>query len=141
MGRSTRAWAATLLVNGTIMTVYLWHLTVLALLVGLAMLAGGFALHLVPGTVEWWLARVPWLLVMAAGLGLLIPLIGRFERSAPLPPYFRPSTPRVLAEAALASARIALLAPDGIAAASAIGVRGVAGQVAMIVGPPFSSAR
>jgi hypothetical protein len=121
----TRAWAATVLVNGTIMTVYLWHLTVLALLVGLAMLAGGFGLHLVPGTAEWWLARVPWLLVMAAGLGLLIPLVGRFERSAQLPPDFRPSTPRVLAGAALASAGIAFLALDGIAAAGALGVRGV----------------
>jgi hypothetical protein len=121
----TRAWAATVLVNGTIMTVYLWHLTVLALLVGLAMLAGGFGLHLVPGTAEWWLARVPWLLVMTTGLGLLIPLVGRFERSAPLPPDFRPSTPRVLAGAALASAGIAFLALDGIAAAGALGVRGI----------------
>jgi hypothetical protein len=121
----TRAWAATVLVNGTIMTVYLWHLTVLALLVGLAMLAGGFGLHLVPGTAEWWLARVPWLLVMAAGLGLLIPLVGRFERSAPLPREFRPSTLRVLTGATLASAGIAFLALDGIAAAGALGVRGV----------------
>jgi fucose 4-O-acetylase-like acetyltransferase len=121
----TRAWAATVLVNGTIMTVYLWHLTVLALLVGVAMLAGGFGLHLVPGTAEWWLARVPWLLVMATGLGLLIPLVGRFERSAPLPQDFRPSAPRVLAGAALASAGIAFLALDGIAAAGALGVRGV----------------
>jgi hypothetical protein len=121
----TRAWAATVLINGTIMTVYLWHLTVLALLVGLAMLAGGFGLQLVPGTAAWWLARIPWLVVMAVGLGLLIPLVGRFERSAPLPQDFRPSTPRVLAGATLASAGIAFLALDGIAAAGALGVRGV----------------
>jgi len=54
-----RAWAATVLVNGTIMTVYLWHLTVLALLVGLAFLVGGFGLHFVPGSGQWWLHACP----------------------------------------------------------------------------------
>jgi len=120
-----RAWAATVLVNGTIMTVYLWHLTVLALLVGLAILVGGFGLHLVPGSGQWWLARLPWLATLTVGLGLIIPLVGRFERSAPLPPEFRPSTLRVLTGAALVSAGIAFLALDGIAAAGALGVRGV----------------
>jgi len=120
-----RPWAATVLVNGTIMTVYLWHLTVLALLIGLAVLAGGIGLHLEPGTAAWWLARVPWFAALGAGLALLLPLVGRFERSAPLPPEFQPSTPRVLAGAALVSAGIAVLALDGIAAPGAVGVRGI----------------
>jgi hypothetical protein len=62
---------------------------------------------------------------LAAGLGLLIPLVGRFERSAPLRQDFQPSTWRVLAGTALVSAGIAFLALDGIAAAGAVGVRGV----------------
>jgi hypothetical protein len=120
-----RAWAATVFVNGTIMTVYLWHLTVLALLIGLAMLLGGIGLHHEPGTSQWWLARVPWFAALMTGLGLLMPLVGRFERSAPLPQDFSPSTARVLVGAALVSAGIAFLALDGIAAAGAVGVRGV----------------
>lgn len=120
-----RAWAATVLVNATIMTVYLWHLTVLALLIGLAMLLGGIGLHHAPDTLQWWLARIPWFAALVAGLGLLVPLVGRFERSAPLPRGFAPSTPRVLFGAALVSAGIAFLALDGIAAAGAVGVRGV----------------
>ena len=120
-----RAWAATVLVNATIMTVYLWHLTVLALLIGLAMVLGGIGLHHVPGTAQWWLARLPWFAVLAAGLGLLLPLVGRFERSPPLPEGFTPSTLRVLAGAVLASGGIAFLALDGIAAAGNLGVRGV----------------
>jgi Acyltransferase family len=104
---------------------YLWHLTVLALLVGLATLVGDFGLQLEPGSTQWWLARIPWFAVLIAGLGLLMPLVARFERSSPLPPDFTPSAPRVLIGAALVSAGIAFLALDGIAAAGALGVRGV----------------
>jgi hypothetical protein len=118
-------WAATVLVNGTIMTVYLWHLTVLALLIGLAMLAGGTGLQDPPGTTQWWLARIPWFAALIAGLGALLPLVGRFERAAPLPAGFRPSTAQVLFGAVLVSGGIAFLALDGIAAAGALGVRGI----------------
>jgi len=120
-----RAWAATVLVNGTIMTIYLWHLTVLALLVGLAMLAGGIGLHLEPGTAAWWSGRIPWFAALAGGLALLLPVVGRFERARAPQDDFRPSTPRILAGAALVSGGIAFLALDGIAAAGAIGIRGV----------------
>lgn len=127
------AWAATVLVNGTIMTIYLWHLTVLALLVGLASLLGGIGLELVPGSVEWWLGRIPWFVALVAGMALLMPVIGRFERSSPLPPDFRPSTARVLVGTALVSAGIAFLALGGIAAPRELGVRGVV-VAATIVG-------
>jgi hypothetical protein len=121
----SRVWAATVLVNGTIMTVYLWHLTVLALLVGLAKFAGGIGLRHAPGTADWWLARIPWLAALAAGMLLILPLVGRFERASPPPPHFRPSTPRILAGAALVSAGIAYLTLGGIAADGGVGVRGV----------------
>jgi peptidoglycan/LPS O-acetylase OafA/YrhL len=121
----TRVWAATVLVNGTIMSVYLWHLTVLALLVGLAKLLGGFGLHLVPGSDAWWLARIPWFAALACGMALILPLVGRFERGAPPPAHFRPTTLRILLGATLVSAGIAYLTLGGIAAAGGIGVRGV----------------
>jgi hypothetical protein len=121
----SRVWAATVLVNGTIMTVYLWHLTVLALLVGLAKLAGGIGLQFVPGTADWWLARIPWLGALAAGMLIILPLVGRFERASPPSPHFRPSTARILAGAALVSAGIAYLTLGGIAADEGVGVRGV----------------
>jgi len=128
----TRVWAATVLVNGTIMTVYLWHLTVLALLVGLAKLAGGIGLHYVPGTEAWWFARIPWFVALIAGMVLLLPLVGRFERASPPPASFRPPTARILLGAALVSAGIAYLTLGGIAAEGGIGVRGVvvAGTIA-----------
>jgi hypothetical protein len=122
---NTRVWAATVLVNGTIMTVYLWHLTVLALLVGLAKLTGGIGLHFVPGTQAWWLARIPWFAALSAGMVVLLPLVGRFERASSPPTGFPPSTLRILTGAALVSAGIAYLTLGGIAAEGAIGVRGI----------------
>lgn len=118
-------WAATVLVNGTIMSVYLWHLTVLALLIGLANLAGGFGLRIEPGTPTWWAMRVPWFLALALGMVALLAIVGRFERLRPLPEDFVPSTARVLAGAALVSAGIAFLALGGIGAPGGFGVRGL----------------
>ncbi len=118
-----RPWALTILVNASIMTVYLWHVTVLALVVGLANLLGGIGLGLEPGTGAWWLSRPLWLLVLAAGLALLLPVFGRFEREArgavarPLPGW------RALGGAAGVCAGLALLALGGIGDASALGVR------------------
>lgn len=43
-------WTATVLVNSVIMTLYLWHATVMVLLVGAAELPGGFGLRFVPAT-------------------------------------------------------------------------------------------
>jgi fucose 4-O-acetylase-like acetyltransferase len=120
-----RVWAATVLVNGTIMTIYLWHLTVLALLVGIAVLAGGIGLHLEPGTAAWWTARIPWFVALGTGLALLLPVVGRFERAGEPADDFRPSSLRILAGAVLVSGGIAFLALDGIAAAGAVGIRGV----------------
>jgi hypothetical protein len=133
-----RVWTATVLVNGTIMTVYLWHLTALALAVGLANLLGGIGLHAIPGSRGWWLARVPWFAALGAMMALLLPLVGRFERASAPPPEFRPSTPRVLSGAVLVSAGIALLALGGIGTSGGLGARGVvvAGTVigAMLLG-------
>ena len=43
-----RVWAATVLINSMIMTLYLWHLTVMVIIVALAYLAGGLGLGLEP---------------------------------------------------------------------------------------------
>ena len=59
-----RVWSATVLVNGMIMTVYLWHLTVLVIMVALAYAVGGFGLRIEPGSSEWWLTRPLWIGVL-----------------------------------------------------------------------------
>lgn len=50
-------WTATVLMNGMIMTVYLWHLTSYVLVMVAAWLSGGIGLRMEPGSAEWWLTR------------------------------------------------------------------------------------
>ena len=75
-----RLWTATVLVNGMIMTVYLWHLTAFVIVMVAAWLLGGVGLNLAPGSQAWWLARPLWFAVYIATLLPLIAAFARFER-------------------------------------------------------------
>jgi peptidoglycan/LPS O-acetylase OafA/YrhL len=77
-----RMWTAVVLLNGMIMTVYLWHLTAFVLVLVAAWLLGGLGLDVVPGSSEWWLARPLWFALYIAALLPLIMIFARFERSA-----------------------------------------------------------
>ena len=85
-----RVWAATVLINSMIMTLYLWHITVLIVIVSLAYLAGGVGMGIEPGTLDWWLARPLWIGVLYAVLLPLTLLLSPLERlgrraDAPVP--------------------------------------------------------
>ncbi len=73
-------WIATVLVNGMIMTVYLWHLTAFVLVMVAAWLLGGVGLDVAPGSADWWLARPVWFALYVAILLPLIALVSPFER-------------------------------------------------------------
>jgi hypothetical protein len=73
-------WTATVLVNGMIMTVYLWHLTAFVLVMVAAWLLGGLGLDVAPGSGDWWLARPLWFALYIAALLPLIAVFGPFER-------------------------------------------------------------
>ena len=102
---------------------YLWHLTVMVLLIALAMQFGGIGLHALPGSVEWWPVRLLWLGVMFAVLQVFIALLGRFEqpvrrkRVASLPTW------RIIVGTVLLSLGLALLVTGGISDTGPIGVR------------------
>jgi hypothetical protein len=53
-------WTATVLVNGMIMTIFLWHLTASTLVTGLALQLGSVGLTVEPGSGAWWAARPLW---------------------------------------------------------------------------------
>jgi peptidoglycan/LPS O-acetylase OafA/YrhL len=75
-------WAATVLINGSIMTIFLWHSTVQVLLIGLAYGLGGIGLGWEPGSAVWWTTRPLWLLVMTLTLMPIVLLFSRYERGS-----------------------------------------------------------
>jgi hypothetical protein len=107
------AWTATVVINGGIMTLFIWHLTATALVVLAAYLAGGIGLRLEPGSAEWWWTRIPWVAANAIALAPLIVLFGRFERprAAEGPPV--PAWRGVLG-ALMTCAGLSLLAAQGV---------------------------
>ncbi len=118
-----RVWTAVVLVNGRIMTLYLWHMTVMVFLIGSLLLLDGAGLGLATATAEWWLTRPVWLAVLAVATIPVVLLFGRFERPdgdpRPEPPVWQP----VLAVVA-ACAGLGLLAVNGVADAD--GLKGFA---------------
>lgn len=114
-------WTRVVAINGSIMTLYLWHLTAMVAVVGLLLLAGGPGLGLGVGTAMWWITRPVWLAFMTL---VTIPFLvgfGKFERprtdNRPAPPVWKP----VLATLA-ACAGLGLLAARGIADADGLNV-------------------
>ncbi|AQA00435.1 hypothetical protein BWQ93_19730 [Sphingopyxis sp. QXT-31] len=73
------AWTTVVLINGMIMSVYLWHLTAFVLVMIAAWLLGGVGLHAAPGSTEWWLARPIWFALYIALLFPFILLFARYE--------------------------------------------------------------
>ena len=107
-------WTATVLINSMIMTVYLWHITLMIVFIGVLYLAGGLGLGLEPGTLAWWISRPLWmavLIVLLLPLTLLLSPLERLSRST------EPSTTsplRQVSGAMMICLGVALLALFGI---------------------------
>jgi Acyltransferase family len=116
--KGLRLWTATVLLNGMIMTVYLWHLTAFVLVLIAAWLLGGLGLHAAPGSGEWWLARPVWFALYIASLLPLIGVFARFEqvRGKPeLVPHWRLILGLLLICTGLAmTAAISIASPLGV---------------------------
>lgn len=78
-----KVWTGTVLINGMIMTIYLWHLTAFVLVMVVAWLLGGIGLDVIPGSSNWWLMRPIWFMIY---IGVSLPLIiifAKFEQGGP----------------------------------------------------------
>ncbi len=82
------AWKATIAVNGSIMTLFLWHMTAFLLAI-LALWPLGFGHQRTP-SLRWWAERPLWLGVAGAILAVLVALFSRFEAAG----RRRPTSPR-----------------------------------------------
>ena len=112
-----RVWAATVLINSMIMTLYLWHLTVMVIVVSLAYLAGGMGLGLEPGSADWWATRPLWIAVLYTALLPVTLLFSSFERRARAADAAVPSAARLVGGAMLLCLGVALLALFGFGSA------------------------
>jgi peptidoglycan/LPS O-acetylase OafA/YrhL len=133
-----RPWAFVVAINTVVLTVYLWHL-VAALVGALALDMLGLLPPSDPGTVGWWLGRVPWLVALAAVLAVLVVLLGPVETRGPArrAPAGAVDGRRARAGAGLAAA---LARPVPVVGAYAAAVAGllwltVAGEMGGLDGP------
>jgi fucose 4-O-acetylase-like acetyltransferase len=84
-------WTGTVMINGMIMTVFLWHSTAMMLVIGLGFLVWPEVFAVSPGTGPWWLFRPVWVVMFAAATVPFLLGFSRFERAgaarqeAPLP--------------------------------------------------------
>ncbi len=110
---SVGLWAATVLVNSMIMTVYLWHITVMIVVGGILYLSGGYGFGNEPGSTDWWLTRPLWI---GALFVLLVPvalLMSPLERRGRDPNAPVPSSLRQIGGAVMICVGVALLAMWG----------------------------
>jgi Acyltransferase family len=115
------AWTATVAMNGSIMTLFIWHLTATVIVGFLAYLAGGFGLRLQPGSSEWWWSRIPWIAANAIVLVPLAVIFRRFERprateGAPAPAW------RYVLGALLTMAGFRMLVTEGVGGSGRFGL-------------------
>jgi len=117
---NVKAWAGVVLINGMIMTIYLWHLTAFVLVMVAAWALGGIGLNLVPGSGAWWAARPVW---FALYILATLPMIMRFSRyeqagrggEASEVPHWRLISGLVMICAGLGlTAAISIASPEGV---------------------------
>jgi peptidoglycan/LPS O-acetylase OafA/YrhL len=108
-----RLWTATVLINSMIMSVYLWHITIMVILISLLYLADGFGLRMEPGSTEWWWSRPVWIAVLYALLLPVALLMSPFERRGRPADAGVPSAARQVGGAMLFCLGVALLARYG----------------------------
>ncbi len=112
---SLRLWTATVLINSMIMTVYLWHITVMVVVIALLYLAGGLGLGIEPGTLAWWLTRPIWIGVLMILLTPAALALSPLERRSRSPDAPIPSAVRQIFGALMICLGVSLLAMYGYA--------------------------
>ena len=114
-------WTLTILVNSSIMTIFLWHLSAMILILAASLSLGGFGITMEPGSGSWWAVRPVWIAVLSAALLFFWSLFGRFERmkirTNPV------NTWRLVPGAVLVCIGLILLALKGVGGGNLFGIR------------------
>jgi len=132
---NVRPWSWVIVLNQMIMSVYLWHITAMIAVIGIAVLLGDLGLGLEPGTGDWWAKRPIWLVCFVAMLIPLVLVFLRFESGSRASEKAQPGPWQAVPGALVTCAGLVLMALGGIGADNVIGVNWVAaGLVGLGVG-------
>jgi hypothetical protein len=123
--KNIKRWSFIIMLNGMIMTIFLWHSTVMMLAFGLAILTGGIGLYSVPLSSDWWVSRLAWIGIFSVALIPFVATFLRFEASSSAGPE-SPSPWRSVSGTGLMAAGLAILAYGGIADSNITGINVVA---------------
>jgi hypothetical protein len=108
-----------------VMTVFLWHSTVMMLLVGLAFWQMPAVLAQQPDTAPWWWTRPLWLFVYTLVTLPFLLIFSRFERPATGAEVEPAPVKLQLAGCLVACVGLSMLALDGVGGAGWLGLRWV----------------
>lgn len=127
-------WTTVIAVNLSIMSIFLWHQPVMAV-VARVLAPTGLPRPDPPG-LSWWAVRVGWFAAAGLVLAIVVMLVGRFERRAPPPPAPRTRAASVGVVTAVVLAELGLLGVAGTDAGHPFSVYRVLGaiDVAPVVG-------
>ncbi len=113
--QNVRLWASTVLISSMIMSVYLWHMTLLLIVIAICWFFGGIGLNEHPSTLEWWLHRPLWL----GGLFILLlpiaQILSPLEKAGKPDGKTTPSVSRLVTGTLCAAAGIGVAAMIGYA--------------------------
>ena len=76
-----RVWRTVVGVNAVILTIFLWHM-VAVVIAGVSLIATGLFPRPEVGSGEWFAMRIPWFVVLAVLLAVLVAIFARFETAA-----------------------------------------------------------
>ena len=140
-------WTATVLVNGLIMPIFLWHSTIMMLLIGgLFWLAPGVLVG-EPGSALWWGLRPVWVAVYFSLMLIFLPLFISLEKYAGRSADTQATLLILIFGALLICAGLALLAGGGVSGTGLLGLNWlgvglpIAGALLISVSPKISKKR
>lgn len=111
-------WTGTVLVNGMIMSLYLWHMTALIGIYAAIYAVASPILTVAPNSALWWGTRPLFMASFALALVPIVGLVQRFER--PVASAFAASGQRLIAGASMVCLGLAMIAEGGVASGSGL---------------------
>jgi len=124
--QNLRPWSWVILLNQMIMSIYLWHLTAMIIVVGIATNLGGIGLRLEPGTGQWWAMRPIWVAAFIIALIPLVLVFLRFEAGSRSTNKAQPGPFQAAIGTFITCAGLIMMAMNGIWADNALGVNWIA---------------